>query len=232
MDLGLQGKVVIITGSSDGLGAAAARTLSSEGASVVICARNLEKLQTVAAGIGQNVLAVQTDVTKPEHLEHLVARTMERFGRIDALVNNAGRAAALPFEKIDDAAWHDDALECLQGGRNGIDEGDEQGPGHGQHSCQRGVDRIGGIGSMGATQPDDGCAAGTDLRQPAQGRRDSAWAGRAFSGVRGFHRVSGVATRGVPVRMRDQLRWWHEHRCLTRFNARVGFVADGHTRAV
>jgi NAD(P)-dependent dehydrogenase (short-subunit alcohol dehydrogenase family) len=108
MDLGLQGKVVIITGSSDGLGAAAARTLSSEGASVVICARNLEKLQTVAAGIGQNVLAVQTDVTKPEHLEHLVARTMERFGRIDALVNNAGRAAALPFEKIDDAAWHDD----------------------------------------------------------------------------------------------------------------------------
>jgi NAD(P)-dependent dehydrogenase (short-subunit alcohol dehydrogenase family) len=108
VDLGLAGKVVIITGSSDGLGAAAARTIAHEGGNVVICARNLEKLQRVAQGIGQNVLAVQTDVTKTDHLEHLVAQTLERFGRIDALVNNAGRAAALPFEQIDDAAWHDD----------------------------------------------------------------------------------------------------------------------------
>ena len=111
MDLGLTGKVVIITGSSDGLGASAARTLAKEGASVVICARNLEKLQVVTAeisGAGGSVMAVQTDVTNPAHLENLVAQTVGRFGRIDALVNNAGRAAAQAFEQISDAAWDDD----------------------------------------------------------------------------------------------------------------------------
>lgn len=111
MDLGLSGKVVIITGSSDGLGASTARTLAKEGASVVICARNLEKLQAVTSDIaaaGGHVLAVQTDVTKFEHLENLVAQTVQRFGRIDALVNNAGRAAAQAFEQVSDAAWDDD----------------------------------------------------------------------------------------------------------------------------
>ena len=111
MDLGLTGKVIIITGSSDGLGASAARTLAKEGASVVICARNLEKLQVVTAeisGAGGSVMAVQTDVTNPAHLENLVAQTVGRFGRIDALVNNAGRAAAQAFEQISDAAWDDD----------------------------------------------------------------------------------------------------------------------------
>ncbi len=111
MDLGLNGKVVIITGSSDGLGASAARTLAKEGASVVICARNLQKLQAVTteiAAAGGNVMAVQTDVTNPAHLENLVAQTVQRFGRIDALVNNAGRAAAQAFEQVSDAAWDDD----------------------------------------------------------------------------------------------------------------------------
>ena len=111
MDLGLTGKVVIITGSSDGLGASAARTLAKEGASVVICARNLQKLQAVTAEIsaaGGSVMAVQTDVTKADHLENLVAQTVGRFSRIDALVNNAGRAAAQAFEQISDAAWDDD----------------------------------------------------------------------------------------------------------------------------
>ena len=111
MDLGLQGKVVIITGSSDGLGASAARTLAKEGASVVICARNLQKLQVVTAEIsaaGGSVMAVQTDVTKTDHLENLVAQTVQRFGRIDALVNDAGRAAAQAFEQVSDAVWDDD----------------------------------------------------------------------------------------------------------------------------
>ena len=111
MDLGLNGKVVIVTGSSDGLGASAARTLAKEGASVVICARNLQKLQAVTMDIsaaGGSIMAVQTDVTNAQHLENLVAQTLGRFGRIDALVNNAGRAAAQAFEQISDAAWDDD----------------------------------------------------------------------------------------------------------------------------
>jgi NAD(P)-dependent dehydrogenase (short-subunit alcohol dehydrogenase family) len=108
MDLGLQHKVIIITGGSDGLGAAAARACASEGANVVIAARGLEKLTSVAAEIGGQALAVQTDVTNSLHLENLVQQTLARFGRIDALVNNAGRSAAKPFESISNSEWAED----------------------------------------------------------------------------------------------------------------------------
>jgi NAD(P)-dependent dehydrogenase (short-subunit alcohol dehydrogenase family) len=108
MDLGLTGKVIIITGGSDGLGAATALACAREGANVVIAARGLEKLTQTAAQIGGQALAVQTDVTNPAHLENLVAQTLARFGRIDAIVNNAGRAAAKPFEQITDFDWQED----------------------------------------------------------------------------------------------------------------------------
>jgi NAD(P)-dependent dehydrogenase (short-subunit alcohol dehydrogenase family) len=108
MDLQLGGKVVIITGGSDGLGAATALTLAREGANVVIAARGLEKLTSTAASIGGQALAVQTDVTNPVHLENLVNQTVARFGRIDAIINNAGRAAAKPFEAITDSEWQED----------------------------------------------------------------------------------------------------------------------------
>ena len=108
MDLQLTGKVVIITGGSDGLGAATALACAKEGANVVIAARGLEKLTATAASIGGQVLAVQTDVTNLAHLENLVAQTMARFGRIDAIINNAGKAAAKPFEAITDLEWQED----------------------------------------------------------------------------------------------------------------------------
>ena len=99
---------MLVTGASDGLGAATARALASEGARVAICARGLEKLTAVADSIstmGGDVLAVQTDVTVPAQLEHLVNTTLERWGHINALVNNAGQAAAAGFEGISDEAW-------------------------------------------------------------------------------------------------------------------------------
>ena len=108
MNLELDGKVVIVTGASDGLGAAAARTLAREGARVAICARGLERLNAVADGIrraGGEVLAVQTDVTQPAQLEHLVNTTLERWGHVNGLVNNAGQAAAAAFEGVSDEAW-------------------------------------------------------------------------------------------------------------------------------
>ena len=107
----LEGKVAVVTGAAGGMGRATAVLFAEEGASVVICARNLQKLQAVTAAIsaaGGSVMAVQTDVTNPAHLENLVAQTVQRFGRIDALVNNAGKAAAQAFEQISDAAWDDD----------------------------------------------------------------------------------------------------------------------------
>jgi NAD(P)-dependent dehydrogenase (short-subunit alcohol dehydrogenase family) len=111
MDLELKGKVVLITGGSDGLGAASARKIASEGGRVVIGARGADKLQAVADGInasGGEALAVVTDVTKPGDLEHFLQAALERWGRVDALVNNAGRSAAKPFEQITDSDWADD----------------------------------------------------------------------------------------------------------------------------
>ncbi len=89
----LDGKVAIITGGNSGVGAATAELFAKEGAKVVISARRLPQLEEVAAKIteaGGEVLAVPTDVSKVEDVENLVAKTVEKFGRIDILVNNAG----------------------------------------------------------------------------------------------------------------------------------------------
>jgi NADP-dependent 3-hydroxy acid dehydrogenase YdfG len=86
-------KVVIVTGASAGIGLATARYLSSQGARLVLAARNADKLQEVAQELPGS-LAVPTDVTRPEDAKHLVERTVAEFGRIDVLVNGAARAMA------------------------------------------------------------------------------------------------------------------------------------------
>jgi 3-oxoacyl-[acyl-carrier protein] reductase len=124
MDLGLTGKVAIITGGSDGLGLATARRLAAEGAAVAICGRDVARLaratETLRAA-GASVLDVHCDVTRPADLERLVSSTLERFGRIDILVNNAGTSAARAFDTVDDAAWQADlelklfgAVRCVR----------------------------------------------------------------------------------------------------------------------
>lgn len=89
----LDGKVAVITGSNSGVGAATAKLFAKEGAKVVISARRLPQLEEVAQEIkaaGGEVLIVQTDVSKVEDAENLIAKTVEAFGKIDVLVNNAG----------------------------------------------------------------------------------------------------------------------------------------------
>ena len=89
----LKGKAAIITGSNAGVGAATALLFAKEGAQVVISARRVAPLEEVAAKIkeqGGTVLVVPTDISKPEDAKHLMDKTMEAFGRIDVLVNNAG----------------------------------------------------------------------------------------------------------------------------------------------
>ncbi|HYO58778.1 SDR family NAD(P)-dependent oxidoreductase [Archangium sp.] len=111
MDLGLGGKVVLVTGGSDGLGAAVARRLVREGARVALCARGAERLEATASSLremGGEVLSLVTDVTRPEQVERFVDAAVERWGRVDGLVNNAGIAAARPFPEVDDAAWEAD----------------------------------------------------------------------------------------------------------------------------
>jgi len=97
-------KVIVITGASEGIGAALAAELAHRGArGIVLAARTEAKLVEVAAGLGERALVVPTDVTRRADLDRLRERTLERFGRLDVLVNNAGRALwRLPSELTDD----------------------------------------------------------------------------------------------------------------------------------
>jgi len=94
MDLGISNKVALVAASSQGLGKAVAMGFAQEGAKVVICARNKEKLAAVkkeiASQTGSEVLAVQMDLTKKEDIINLVAESIEKFDSIDILVNNSG----------------------------------------------------------------------------------------------------------------------------------------------
>jgi NAD(P)-dependent dehydrogenase (short-subunit alcohol dehydrogenase family) len=108
MDLHLAGSVILITGGTDGLGAALAERLVEEGARVAVCGRNRERLadtQLHLQQLGGDVLAVQADVTKQADMENFVRLCDERWHRIDGLVNNAGRHAAAPIESVTDADW-------------------------------------------------------------------------------------------------------------------------------
>jgi NAD(P)-dependent dehydrogenase (short-subunit alcohol dehydrogenase family) len=91
-----QGKTVIVTGASGGLGLAIAQAFSAAGANLVMAARGAETLEKAAADLahqGGQVMAIPTDVTRDEDVRRLLEQTIERFGRLDVLVNNAGRSA-------------------------------------------------------------------------------------------------------------------------------------------
>jgi NAD(P)-dependent dehydrogenase (short-subunit alcohol dehydrogenase family) len=111
MDLDLSGKAVLITGGTDGLGLALANRLAAEGASVAVCGRDPERVHaagTALSEISGEVLAQQADVTSPADLDAFVEAAIERWGRIDGIVHNAGRASGGPIQSIDDAAWESD----------------------------------------------------------------------------------------------------------------------------
>jgi NADP-dependent 3-hydroxy acid dehydrogenase YdfG len=108
MTTGIEGKVVIITGASSGMGDAAARHLAGLGASVVVAARRQERIDQLVVDIahtGGKALAVATDVTRREDLQRLADATVERFGRIDVLVNNAGVMPLSPLERLKVDEW-------------------------------------------------------------------------------------------------------------------------------
>jgi NAD(P)-dependent dehydrogenase (short-subunit alcohol dehydrogenase family) len=107
MDLGLQGKVAIVTGGSAGIGLATAGRLVAEGASVVITGRREDVLRRAAGGLAGPgaVLPVPGDVTQGGHAEHVVDVARREFGRVDILVNNAGTALAKPFDQATDEDW-------------------------------------------------------------------------------------------------------------------------------
>jgi NAD(P)-dependent dehydrogenase (short-subunit alcohol dehydrogenase family) len=112
------GKVAIVTGGGTGLGRAIALNLASRGARLVIASRNPDHLNAVAAEIsalGADVLAVPVDVREHARVEDMVRQAVERFGRIDILVNNAAGNFAIPAEKLRPNGWNAVAGIVLNG---------------------------------------------------------------------------------------------------------------------
>jgi NAD(P)-dependent dehydrogenase (short-subunit alcohol dehydrogenase family) len=101
-------KVALITGANRGIGRGIARAFAEEGARLVLAARGADELEAAAAearALGRDVLAVPTDITDESAVAALFARTMERFGRLDVLVNNAGAFDGGPLDELSVEAW-------------------------------------------------------------------------------------------------------------------------------
>ena len=95
----LDGKVVLITGASSGIGEATARLVAEQGALPVLSARRTDRLEALAQELA-GALAIPADVRDPDQVHHLVDMTVERLGRVDVLVNNAGQGLHLPLEEV------------------------------------------------------------------------------------------------------------------------------------
>jgi 3-oxoacyl-[acyl-carrier protein] reductase len=108
MDLGLAGKVALVTGGSRGIGRSVALGLAAEGCRVVICARGVERLEATAdelRAVGTDVLATPADVSAEDGRRAVLDQTLEMFGRVDVLVNNVGGGGAPTFMETTDEQW-------------------------------------------------------------------------------------------------------------------------------
>ncbi|WP_300366240.1 3-oxoacyl-[acyl-carrier-protein] reductase [Brachyspira sp.] len=119
MDLNLNNKTALITGSSRGIGKKIAEALAKEGANIVITATNLEKASKVAEEIKSvynvETIALEHDAKSSESCKEVVAKTIEKFAAIDILVNNAGITKDMLVLQMDDNAWNDVVSTNLSG---------------------------------------------------------------------------------------------------------------------
>jgi NADP-dependent 3-hydroxy acid dehydrogenase YdfG len=108
MSNNIEGKVVVITGASSGLGEATARHLSAQGATVVLGARRTDRIEALAGELsasGGKALAIATDVTHCDQVERLVDAGAQTYGRIDVMINNAGLMPQAPLDRLKIDEW-------------------------------------------------------------------------------------------------------------------------------
>jgi len=114
-------KVVVIMGASSGIGAATAKLLASKGAKVTIAARRMNRLEEIKKdNPDSDILAVEADVTKEKEVQNVIDKTIEKFGRVDVLFNNAG---IMPVNNLDQIArdeWTNMLDINIKGVLNGI----------------------------------------------------------------------------------------------------------------
>lgn len=105
----IEGKTVVITGASSGLGEETARHLSAQGANVILAARRTERIESLAEEINSNnkgkAIAVTTDVTQRDQVKQLVDAAVDEFGRVDVMLNNAGLMPLSPVEDLKIEEW-------------------------------------------------------------------------------------------------------------------------------
>ncbi|MCW3106912.1 MAG: putative short-chain dehydrogenase/reductase precursor [Segetibacter sp.] len=123
MNNNIEGKVIVITGASSGLGEAAARHLSEQGATVVLGARRVDRIQSLADELNNNggkALAIATDVTKHEQVKALVDAAVQTYGRIDVIINNAGLMPQSPLDRYKIDEWNQMIDVNIKGVLHGI----------------------------------------------------------------------------------------------------------------
>ena len=110
MNLGLEGRVALVTGGTSGIGLATARILLEEGARVAICGRDAERLSRAQQELGgaDRVLAQRCDVTREDDVQALAQAVQSRFGKLDVLVNNAGQGRMTTFATTTDEQWREE----------------------------------------------------------------------------------------------------------------------------
>ncbi len=107
MDLQLTNKVGIVTGASRGIGKAIAETLSAEGMKLMLVARSQDLLESLSASLGTESLILSIDLRAPDAAAQVISKTIDRFGKIDALVNCAGATKRGDFLELTDEEWKD-----------------------------------------------------------------------------------------------------------------------------
>jgi NAD(P)-dependent dehydrogenase (short-subunit alcohol dehydrogenase family) len=108
MELELRGKAFIVTGGTDGLGLALAKYLVREGARVAVCGRDVERIRDASLALGPDSLCLRADVTNEKEFDDFIDAALSSFGRLDGVVNNAGRSAGTSIAASSDQAWRDD----------------------------------------------------------------------------------------------------------------------------